>query len=216
MQVLYAPDAVRTDPAPRGPAAWLLDAPSFHVDFDARFAELSSTGSTAAMRRRAADLWDSEDPAIRAYVARLETDLPEEWEAEFRQDHLAQWYRMLCAPHLERRSLAVNPGEVCAGLSRLGFSKAEARRIARGRQLATLARAYGSDALGEAMGLVIDPGARGWLAQDDLVWALDRLGSLPRSAFRMNQDLVPVCDQLWQTLRSWLDDHGRPVLVLSG
>lgn len=180
--------------------AWLLDATAFHREFDELFAALTRSAGPGPLRARATELWSSTDPIVASVVGRLATDTPEEWEVGFEQAHLGQWYRVIMAAHLTPTRAVSSPAAVRNGLPQVGFAPAYARRLAHGRELMELAGAYGSPDVAAALSLVLGPGNKGWLDADDLQFAIDRLRTLDRRAFRRHQDLVPVCEDLWATL----------------
>lgn len=213
MQTLRPPAVVPVGQDPGGSVAWLLDATEFHREFDELFAALVTSAGPAPMRARATELWSSTDPTVASVVGRLATDTPEEWEVGFEDAHLGQWYRVVMAAHLRPTRAVAWPAAVRNGLPLVGFSPAYARRLAHGRELMELAGTYGSPEVAAALSLVLGPGNKGWLDADDLEFALDRLRTLDRRAFRRHQDLVPVCEDLWATLVAATTDSNA-VLVL--
>lgn len=213
MQTLHPPTAVSVGHVRAGNAAWLLDVDAFHREVDELFALLGSADGPAPLRERATELWESDDPVVRDFVSRLETDTPDDWAVTFDQRHLGQWYRILMAGHLEPTRALRAPQVVRTRLPALGFSPAYARRLAHGREIVELAESHGSPTVGAAIGLVLGPGHKGWLSHDDVTFALERLRAVDRRAFRNLQDLVPVCEDLWATL-SAAAEHREAVLVL--
>ncbi|MCC5953086.1 MAG: hypothetical protein JJU45_13425 [Acidimicrobiia bacterium] len=196
------------------PKAWLLDAETFHAEFCTLFGALSGPDGAAPLRERATELWESPDPLVSDYVSRLPTDLPEEWAVSFSESHLAQWYRILMAAHLADAPAVSDPGQLRRGLPDLGWSTADARRAASGRQLRALASAYGHAECATAINLVLDPGLRGWLSPDDVADLRDRLVAVDRRRFRAHQDLVGVCEELWSLLDVAANGRGRVLLLL--
>ena len=119
------------------------------------------------------------------------------------------------AAHVEPTRAVRAPEVVRTRLPALGFSPAYARRLALGREMTELASTRGTPAVAAAMELVLGPGHRGWLSHDDIAFALERLQQVDRRAFRRAQDLVPVCEDLWDTLSEASTDESTVLLVLA-
>lgn len=216
MQTLHRPHDgldVATGSTRHRASAWILDVEGFHAEFGRLFDALSGPDGPSPLRRRASELWRSDDPTVRRFVERVETNTPEEWEAEFDQAHLGQWYRLLMAAHVEPTRAVRAPDLVRRRLPELGVSPAYARRLAAGRELTELAAAHAPPAVAATMELVMGAGTRGWLSHDDVGFALDSLRQLDPRAFRRAQDLVPICEDLWQSLAEAATDEAT-VLVL--
>lgn len=213
MQTLHPPTSMTVGQVRAGNAAWLLDVDAFHREIDELFALLGQPEGPVPLRERASELWESDDPVVRDYVSRLETDTPDDWAVTFDQRHLGQWYRILMAGHLEPTRALRSPQAVRTRLPALGFSPAYARRLSHGREIVELAETHASPSVATAVSLVLGPGHKGWLSHDDISFALDRLQSVDRRAFRDAQDLVPLCEDLWATL-AIATDHPDAVLVV--
>ncbi len=170
--------------------AWMLDPIEFHHDFEAM---LASPDGLVAVRDAATRIWHSSDPAHRSYVELLAVD-PEQWRCECEDLHLVDWYRVTMAPYLIPTVALADPDTVRRGLPLLDWHSSEARRLARGRELVTLAERHLDDALVERLRLRFGWGTKGWLDHDDIVGALERMRRLDRSVFRAHQDLVPMVE----------------------
>jgi len=214
MQTLHPPSTGGGQRSRVGNVTWLLDAASFHHEFDALFSHLSGPAGTAPLRERATTLWQSSDPVVADYVSRLPFETPEEWEVGFEEHHLGQWYRLLMAAYLTPGLDLEHPTTLRQRLPELGWSPADARRVAHGRELVCLAELFGAPGPATALALVLGTGNKGWLSQDDVDATLRQLQSLDRRAFRRAQELVPACDDLWTCLESAAAHPDRVVLVL--
>lgn len=218
--------------------AWLLDIESFHSEFTALWANLDDhkpagphsrlteatlhpelehvgRGDTSDLRTRAAQLWASTDPVVTDHVARLEVSTPEDWATGFDESHLGHWFRLCLAGHLEEISGVDDLDGLRAGLPGLGWSSVETRRVLFGRELGELAIKLDHQGYGPAVSLSLGHGHKGWLDNDDVAAAQQRLASLDPVAFRSAQDLVPACEQLWAALDVVATSPQR-VLVLPG
>jgi hypothetical protein len=178
--------------------AWMLDPIEFHHDFETL---LASPDGLVDVRDRATEIWHSADPALRSYVERLVVN-PDDWRCECEDTHLVEWYRVLMAPYLIATPSLACPDAVRRGLPQLGWHTSEARRLARGRELLTLAERHLDEPVVERLRLRFGWGAKGWLDHDDLVTALDRLRRLDRSVFRSHKDLVPVVENAFHVFEA--------------
>lgn len=173
--------------------AWMLDPMEFHRDFEEL---LRGDEGLVAVRDLATSIWNSSDPVVRSYCELLVVS-PEDWRVECEDAHLVEWYRVLMAPYLIPAPSTADAGAVRRGLPALGWHATEARRLARGRELVTLAERHLDDPLVERLRLRFGWGAKGWLDHDDLTGALERMRRLDRDVFRDHQELVPVLESLF-------------------
>ena len=213
MQTLRPPTLLTSGPHTAA-VAWSLDAVAFHAELESLLSHLDGPLGTGPVRERAAALWQSDDPEIRGYVSLLPLDTPEDWAVGFEEHHLGQWYRLLMAGHLRPARALADATTVARRLPELGWSPADARRAARGRPLHTLARTHATPPTATAIGLVVNHGCKGWLAADDLREVLQRLQAIDRRSFRRAQDLVPLCEDLWDTCEAALGEGEDQVLLL--
>jgi hypothetical protein len=183
-------------------SAWLLDAVSLHRELDDLFAGLAEPDGLVAFRDRAATVWRSSDPFVQRYLAHQVTHTPEEWDAGFEEAHLAEWYRVLMGAHLRPVCGLRSPAAVKDRLPDLGWLPADARRLAWGRELASMAERYAEAAAATALALVMPLGNKGWLGQDDVEEALAHLRGMDRRLFRDHQNLVPLVEELYAVLTS--------------
>jgi hypothetical protein len=195
--------------------AWLLDADAFHDEFEVLYRETDSAEGLARMRWMATQLWRSNDEATHRYVDLLRTSSADEWEAEYDSSHLGEWYRVLMASHLEAAPSLSNPRALRDGLTVLGWTPTESRRLSYGRELTSLVAGYGSDAVVADIAPQLMLGSRGWLDEEDVELGLSRLHALDREAFRGAQAVVPLVEELHAMLMA---AHGAPdrVLLLLG
>jgi len=196
--------------------AWLLDADTFHDDFELLYREADSAEGIARMRWMATQLWRSADEDTHRYVDLLPTSSADEWEAEYDPSHLGEWYRVLMAAHLEPAPSLSDPKSLRDGLSALGFTPTEARRLSYGRELTTLVAAFASDAVVADIAPQLMLDSRGWLDDEDVELGLDRLHSIDRSAFRHRQPLVPLVEELHAMLLAAHSSPDRVLLILDG
>lgn len=211
-------------PSPPGrtqltPAAWILDAAGLHEEFVALWETLGplprprpgeilihpssqrlADGDTSAMRERALTHWGSEDPVVVEYISRLDLPTTEEWFGPFDDLRVGQCYRLCLATHLRPVAHLEHTATLLTGLPTLGWSPAEARRVAWGRELGDLATSYDQDGYGPAVALALRHGHKGWLGPDDVTGARQRLRDANPRAFRGRPDLVVACEELWAVL----------------
>ena len=96
----------------------------------------------------------------------------------------------------------------------LGFSASESRRLAYGRELQGLVEAFGSLPVVAQIAPFLSIGSRGWLSQDDVESALNRLHGLDRTIFRDAQELVPMVEDLHAMLSAARNQPNSVVLLL--
>ena len=197
-------------------AAWLLDAKSFHDEFDELFAGLGDRDGLERFWGRALGVCGDPDPDVRRYLATVEVRPPQQWATRFEDAHLAEWYRILMAPHLRPTAGLQSPGAVKDRLPDLGWARGDCRRLAFGRELCTLAEEYADPDCAEVLGAALPVGAKGWLSQDDIGRFLDALRSLERDCFRDQQNLVPVVEDVYHVLGAAAAVSGRVLLLPPG
>jgi hypothetical protein len=195
--------------------AWLLEPETFHREFDDLYAETSTSEGLVRMRWLATQIWRSTDLSIHRYVDLLHTSSPDDWEGDFNDAQLADWYRVLMAEHLVSVPAVSDPRTLREGLPNLGFTPAEARRLAYGHALKSLVEAYGSEpaATEIAPQLLLD--SRGWLGIDDVEMGLERLRALDPHLFRDAQPMVPLVEELYALLAAARDHPDRVLLLLA-
>jgi hypothetical protein len=197
-------------------AAWLLDAKSFHDEFDELFAGLGDRGGLERFWGRALGVCSDDDPDVRRYLATVEVRPPQQWAARFEDTHLAEWYRILMAPHLRPTAGLQSPGAVKDRLPDLGWARRDCRRLAFGRELCALAQEYADPDCAEVLCTVLPVGVKGWLSQDDITAFLDALQGLDRDYFRDRQNLVPLVEDVYQVLGAAAAVSGRVLLLPPG
>lgn len=188
--------------------SWMLDATGFHREFEEL---LGAPNGLVPLRDRAIAVWDSRDPLIRDYLGLLAVTGPDDWSYACDDSNLVDWYRVLMAPHLTPTRSLRNPATLRRGLPALGWHATEARRLARGRELLTLAERHLAERSIERLLPRFGWGHKGWLSQEDLTAAIAKLRSLDRRSFRDCQDLVPVIEDAFEVFES---ATRRPDLVL--
>ncbi|MCB1260892.1 MAG: hypothetical protein KDB33_10990 [Acidimicrobiales bacterium] len=193
--------------------AWALDAEAFHREFDELFTGLVDDRGLIRFRARAAEVWQSDDPGVADYLAGLRLHTPEEWSTGFEERHLAEWYRLLMVPYLRPIRGFRSPVALKDGLPRLGWTPSGARRLAWGREFATLVGAYACEEAAAALAIVLPVGNKGWLHVEDAAAMLERFRSLDRRSFRDAQHLVPVVEDAYEVLAAFVDG-AEPVVVL--
>jgi hypothetical protein len=207
------PSAART---PRVSRAWLLDADAFHDQIEPLYADLDTAEGLARLRWLATQVWRAPDEAAHGYLDLLEVGTADEWEAGHDRSRLGQWYRVLMAPHLRPLPSVTDPRALRDGLVHLGWTPAEARRLAFGRELTSLVEAFGSDWLAEELGPMLTLGSRGWLDDDDVASAIARLHGLDPAAFRGAPHLVPLVEQLHDELLAAAEGTDGVLLLVDG
>jgi len=195
--------------------AYMLEPVDFHREFTELFAALSTPEGFVQLRARATRLWHSDDPVMRGYIELLHTATPEDWEAGLDEGHVVDWYRILMAGYLIPTPAFHWPDLIKRRLPDLGWSPAEARRLAWGRELQLLAEAHGTPELASRLALHFTLGHKGWLSQDDVETALARLRALDRARFRRNQDLIPVVENAYEVLEAAVTKPDHVLLLVS-
>jgi hypothetical protein len=217
MQLIPRPDAGATPRAATRPEtgrAWLLDPVALHAEFDTLFAGLTDDDGLIPFRGRVSHLWHSHDPVLREFIESQRVHTPEDWEAGFDEQHLGEWYRVLMAAHVvPTRGLSL-PGVLKDELPSLGWNASDARRLAWGRELLSLAETHGDESGAAALGHVMRFGYKGWLSQDDVVDLLARFRAMNPRVFRRAQHLVPLVEDAFEALTT-ASRAGDRVLVLA-
>jgi len=201
---MQATERVRLIPDPAHPArpqthesrAWLLDADSFHDEFEVLYRETDTAEGLARMRWMATQIWRSADEDTHRYVDLLPTSSADDWEADFDPSHLCEWYRVLMAVHLEPAPTLSDPKALRDGLTALGWTPTEARRLSYGRELTSLVASYASDEVVSDIAPQLMLGCRGWLDDEDVELGLARLQALDPRVFHRHQALVPLVEEL--------------------
>jgi hypothetical protein len=165
---------------------------------------------------RALGVCGDPDPDVRRYLATVDVRPPQQWAARFEDAHLAEWYRILMAPHLKPTAGLQSPGAVKDRLPDLGWARGDCRRLAFGRELCDLARHYADPDCADVLGGALPVGAKGWLSQDDIGRFLDALRALDRECFRQQQNLVPVVEDVYHVLGRAAEVSGRVLLLPPG
>lgn len=193
--------------------AWLLDPVALHREFDDLFTGLVDERGLIGFRRRATEIWRSTDPVVHDYIAMLPTHTPDEWESGFDEAHLAEWYRVIMGAHLIPTSGVRSPAAIKDRLPDLGWLPADARRLAWGRELSSLAETFGEVEAGTALALVLPLGNKGWLSQDDIAEAIERFRAMDRRRFRNHQNLVPLVEEIYTVLCAAAREPDRVLLL---
>lgn len=180
-------------------SSWMLDAIGFHHEFEAL---LDAPNGLVPLRDRAVAVWDSRDQLTREYLGLLSVAGPDEWSYACDDGNLVDWYRVLMAPHLTPTRSLRAPATLRRGLPALGWHATEARRLARGRELLTLAERHLASGSIERLLPRFGWGHKGWLSQEDLAAAITKMRSLDRQSFRDCQDLVPVIEDAFEVFES--------------
>lgn len=194
--------------------AWLLDPIGLHREFNDLFAGLAEPDGLVRFRERATVIWRNKDPLVHEYVSSLPTRTPDEWESGFEESHVAEWYRVLMAAHIRPARGFRSPAAVKDRLPDLGWLPADARRLAWGRELATLAESYADPGAAAALALVLPLGNKGWLSQDDIADFLHRLTHMDPRRFRGHKNLIPLVEEVYGALSASASVPDR-VLLLS-
>ena len=195
--------------------AWVLEPEPFHHEFDALYASIDTAEGLTRMRWLATQTWRSTDAVTHDYVDMLRTGSADDWEVAFDEAHLADWYRVLMAAHIEPVPAVTSPKVLKERLPQLGFTPSEARRLAYGRELKSLVETFGSVPVVAQIAPQLTIGSRGWLSQDDVVGARDRLRGLDPRRFRDVQDLIPLVEDLYALLDTASGHPDQVVLLLS-
>ncbi len=179
--------------------AWMIEPIEFHRHFESL---LAGPDGLVSVRDEAVRVWDGSDSVVRSYIELLVVAGPEEWARACDETHLVEWYRVLMGPHLIPARPYRSPETLRRELPVLGWHATEARRVARGRELLTLAERHLDDRCLEPLRLRFGWGHKGWLDNDDITSSLHRLQRLERSVFRGHQDLVPVVEDAFEVLEA--------------
>jgi len=193
----------------------MLDPVGFHLEFEELFSGLSTPEGFVRLRSRAARIWRSVDPITQTYIELLRTGTADEWEESFEPDHVVDWYRVLMAPYLTPTRAFRSPDLLKRRLPDLGWSPAEGRRLALGRELQLLAEVHGDPDIVARLSLHFTLGNKGWLGQDDIEQALARLRTIDRERFRDHQDLVPVVENAYEVLEAAATKPDHILLMIS-
>lgn len=194
--------------------AWVLDPEPFHHEFDGLYAAIDTAEGLTRMRWLATQTWRSTDEITHGYVDMLRTESADDWEDAYDEAHLADWYRVLMAGHVEPLPAVATPKALKERLPMVGFTASEARRLAYGRELQSLVETFGSVPVVAQIAPQLTIGSRGWLSQDDVEAGLNRLRRLDPRVFRDAQDLVPLVEELYTLLTAARARPDRVVLLL--
>jgi hypothetical protein len=186
----------------------MLDAVAFHREFDELMHAANPADGYAIVGEAATEVWLSHDPITRSYLDVLR--LPPLDDA-----HLADWYRVLMARHITPTRAYRPPDLLRRRLPDLGWSAVEARRLAHGRELQLLADAFATNDTANVLASHLTLADKGWLGQDDVNAALDRMRSLDPGLFRRHQDLVGVVEQAYEVLEAAATKPDLVLLMLS-
>lgn len=192
--------------------SWMLEPIAFHRDFSER---LHGGDGLVALRDRAVQIWDSTDPVVRTYLESLSISGAEDWYRSMEDDFVVEWYRVLMAPWLTPTRSLRAPDAVRRDLPRLGWHATESRRLARGRELLTLAERHLEGAALDRVLHRFGWGHKGWLDNDDVVGALDRLRGLERRQFRENPDLVGLVENVFEVFEAAATKPDHVLLVIA-
>jgi hypothetical protein len=216
-RVHVVPDArPGTIPTTSYSRAWLLEPDAFHHEYDALYASIESAEGLTRMRWLATQTWRSADPVTHDYVDMLRTGSADDWEVAFDEVHLADWYRVLMAGHVEPVPAVASPKALKDCLPLLGFTPSEARRLAYGRELQSLVETFGSVPVVAQIAPQLTIGSRGWLSHDDVVATIERLRGLDPRCFRDAQEAIPLIEGLYGLLEAARAQPDRVLLLLCG
>ena len=107
------------------------------------------------------------------------------------------------------------PDAGAARAPRARLAHRRTRRLARGRELVTLAERHLDGPLLERLRLRFGWNHKGWLDHDDLLETLDRLCRLERTDFRGHPELVPVVDTMFEAFEMAATKPDHVLLVLT-
>jgi hypothetical protein len=192
--------------------SWMLDAIAVHHDFEDR---LRGPGGLIAVRDRAVQLWDGVDPVVHVYLSSLVVSAPEEWYRACEDTYLVDWYRVLMAPWLTPTRSIQFPDVLKRGLPHLGWHATEARRLARGRELLTLAERHLTEGTFEQLLSRFGWGHKGWLDCDDVTGALTRMRRLDPQQFRRYPELVGIVENAFEVFESAATKPDHVLLTVS-
>lgn len=192
--------------------SWMLEPVAFHREFSTC---LLATDGLVALRDRAVQIWDSPDPVVRSYLESLAVTTADDWYGTLDDDHIVDWYRVLMAPWLTPTRSLRAPDATRRGLPRLGWHATESRRLSRGRELLTLAERHLDQPALDRVLHRFGWGHKGWLDNDDVVGALDRLRGLQRSQFRDNPDLVDLVENVFEVFEAAATKPDHVLLIIA-
>ena len=203
--------------------AWMLDVHEFHRDLNMLLADAVPEHDFRALRDRAASLWRETDPIARTYLEVLRVTPPDVGPLSsgspsagpIEPTDLGDWYRLLMAGYLTPTRAFRSPDVMKRRLPELGWSPAEARRLAHGRELQSLADTYADADAISALVPDLTLAERGWLTQDDVETTLDRFRALDAQTFRRCQDLVLVVEQAYEVLEAAATKPDMVLLMLA-
>ena len=192
--------------------SWMLDTVSFHHDFQDR---LLGADGLVNLRDRAVQLWDGVDPIVQSYLVSLQVSSPEDWYRACEDTYLVDWYRVLMAPWLTPTRSIQTPDALRRGLPHLGWHATESRRLARGRELLTLAeRHLETDALDQLL-IRFGWGHKGWLDINDITGALQRMRGLDPRRFRDHPELVGIVENAFEVFESAATKPDHVLLIVA-
>lgn len=192
-----------------------MDPVLFHRAFERHLTALDTPEGIAGLRDEAVRLWNSTDPAVHSYIEMLTTATPDEWDSGFEGRNLIDWYRISMAPYLIPTRAFHAPEVLRRRLPDLGWKPAEARRLARGRELQLLLDNHVPRRLADPLLVHFTVSDKGWLDGDDLQAALIRFRSLDRGVFRSNQDLIPLVENAYEVIEAALAKPDHVLLSVS-
>jgi len=194
--------------------AWVLDPVAFHAEFDELYSGIDTAEGLTRMRWLATQTWRSTDDDTHHYIDMLRTNSADDWEVAFEEAHLADWYRVLMASHLQPLPAVATPRALKDRLPLVGWTATEARRSCYGRELQSLVETFGSVPVIAQIAPLLTTGSRGWLSQDDVDVALTRLRNLDARLFRDVQELVPLVEELYAMLATATTHPDHVVLLI--
>ena len=106
------------------------------------------------------------------------------------------------APWLSPTRSIQSPDALRRGLPQLGWHATESRRLARGRELLTLAERHLGGETFEQLLNRFGWGHKGWLDIDDVTGAIARLRRLDPQQFRRYPDLVSIVENAFEVFES--------------
>ncbi len=192
--------------------SWMLEPVGFHREFTSL---LGRSDGLVDLRDRVVRIWDSPDPVVRSYLESIEVASIDDWFRSVDDAHLVDWYRIMMAPWLTPTRSLRSPDAVRRGLPRLGWHATESRRLARGRELLTLAERHLDDSSLERLLHRFGWGHKGWLDHEDVSGALVRLRGLERRQFRDNPDLVGLVENVFEVFEAAATKPDHVLLVIA-
>lgn len=195
-----------------GSRSWMLEPVGFHREVSDR---LRGPDGLVALRDRAMQIWDNPDPVVRSYLESLSITTADDWYRAIEDDFLVDWYRVLMAPWLTPTRSLRSPDAVRRELPRLGWHATESRRLSRGRELLTLAERHFDQITLDRVLHQFGWGHKGWLDNDDIVAALDRLRGLERRQFKENPDLVGLVENVFEVFEAAATKPDHVLLIIA-